>query len=280
MEPYSGDSAELSVNVTLVRSILTGFLCDGVNSTGMSGAVIGLSGGVDSTLVAFLAAEALGPERVLGLMMPFRTSSPDSMADARLAADKLGIRTELVDISPMVDAHTQGAGDADRMRIGNIMARERMIVLYDRSARERAMVVGTSNKTEILLGYGTLFGDTACGINPIGDLYKTQVWQMAAAVGVPERIISKPPSADLWKGQTDEEELGFSYREVDRLLFHLVDGRRTTQELITMGFDEAFVRKVESLIRKNQFKRRPPVVAKISGRTVNVDFQYPKDWGI
>jgi NAD+ synthase len=160
------------------------------------------------------------------------------------------------------------------------MARERMIVLYDRSSRENALVVGTSNKTEVFLGYGTVFGDLACALNPLGDLYKTQVWGLAEALGVPRQIIDKPPSADLWDGQTDEAEFGFSYHLVDRLLYHMIDERRSETELKSLGFEESFVKKVKTMIRKSQFKRRLPIVAKVSNRTVNVDFRYPRDWGI
>ena len=164
--------------------------------------------------------------------------------------------------------------------MGNIMARERMIVLYDLSSREDALVIGTSNKTETLLGYGTLFGDMACALNPLGDLYKTQVWQLATEVGVPDSIVAKPPSADLWSGQTDEQELGFTYREVDRLLYCMVDQRKSDSELHDMGFPAEFVARVQTLIRTNQFKRRPPLIPKISGRTTNVDFRYPREWGV
>ena len=160
------------------------------------------------------------------------------------------------------------------------MARQRMIVLYDFSQKEKALVIGTSNKTESMLGYGTLFGDMACAINPLGDLYKTHIWDLASELGVPEKIIKKKPTADLWQGQTDEGELGFSYRSVDRLLYFMVDERRTNEELIGLGFDRTFCEKVRRKIQINQFKRRPPVIAKISHRTINVDFRYPRDWGI
>jgi len=153
-------------------------------------------------------------------------------------------------------------------------------VLYDISARERALVVGTSNKTEIMLGYGTLFGDTASALNPIGDLYKTQVWQLASAIGIPERIVKKEPSADLWAGQTDEGEMGLEYRKVDRLLYFMIDERRSDEELVKRGFDKRFIRKVRAMVQKSQFKRRPPIIAKVSYRTVNVDFRYARDWGM
>ena len=275
-----GQSDDLSLNPSHVRPILTGFIRDIVRSSGFERVVLGLSGGIDSTLAATLAVEALGAESVLGLLMPYRTSSAASRSDAESVVTALGIRSRLVDISPMVDAYAQAEGVSDRVRTGNIMARLRMIVLYDYSAKERALVMGTSNKTETLLGYGTLYGDMACAFNPLGDLYKTQVWQLASAIGVSPAIIAKQPSADLWQGQTDEGEMGLTYREVDRLLFAAIDQRRSDDELRAMGFEGSFIAKVRELVRRSQFKRRPPPVAKISGRTVNVDFRYARDWGL
>jgi NAD+ synthase len=261
----------------VVRRLLTGFLKDETASAGFSKAVLGLSGGIDSAVVAYLAAEALGKENVLAVLMPYKTSSPKSAADAMLVVEQLGIRHELVEITPMVDPLLDAS--MDPVRKGNVMARTRMIVLYDRSAREQGLVIGTSNKTEILLGYGTQFGDTACGLNPVGDLYKTQIWQLAEALGVPRAIIEKKPTADLWEGQTDEQELGFSYQLADRLLYAMVDEQRSDAELSERGFEPHLVEKVRRLIRRNQFKRLPPVIAKVSHRTVNVDFRYPRDWG-
>ena len=276
----SGLHADLSLNTAVVRSFLVRFLADEVRNAGYTRGVVGLSGGVDSAVTAFLAAEALGPENVTALMMPYRASSRESLSDARLVVEALGVRAATVDITPMVDPYLESQHVEDRVRAGNVMARERMIVLYDVSARERALVLGTSNKTELLLGYGTLFGDMASAVNPLGDLYKTQVWQLAADIGVPPGIVQKKPSADLWSGQTDEGELGFTYAEADRLLFAMIDGRHTDTELSVMGFDEGFIRKVRQAVQKSQFKRRPPVVAKISHRTVNVDFRYARDWGL
>ncbi len=279
METTAAQS-ELSLNTDQVRQIVVGFVRDEVHNTGLRRGIIGLSGGVDSTLSAFLAAEALGTENVLGVIMPYRESNPQSQADAEKVVNVLGIRSEVVDISPMVDAYLSRYSDPGRIRSGNVMARQRMIVLYDLSTREQGLVIGTSNKTETLLGYTTLYGDNACAINPLGDLYKTQVWQLAAAMGIPREIIEKPPSADLWKGQTDEGELGFTYREVDRLLYYMIDERRTPEELEQMGFPHKFITSVRTVIRKTQFKRRPPIVAKVSHRTVNLDFRYARDWGI
>jgi NAD+ synthase len=272
--------ADLSLNYDTVTTILVGFLRDETRNAGFTKGVLGLSGGIDSAVTAYLAVQALGKENVRAIMMPYRTSSPESLSDAKLVIDDLGISSERVDITPMVDAYFAAAGPGEKVRGGNVMARQRMIVLYDVSARDGSLVLGTSNKTESMLGYGTLFGDMACAINPLGDLYKTQIWQLAAHLGVPTKLIDKKPSADLWEGQTDEGELGFTYGDVDRLLYAMVDERRSEEELVALGFDAGFIRKVETLIRRNQFKRRPPLIAKISHRTVNVDFRYARDWGI
>lgn len=266
-------------NAPLARRILVRFIREEVEKVGMSRVVLGLSGGIDSALVAFLAAEALGPDRVHGICMPYITSNPQSEADARLVAQHLGIDFRVIDITPMIDAYFRGFPDASPMRRGNKMARERMTILYDHSALLAALVLGTSNKTELLLGYGTLFGDMASAINPIGDLYKTQIWSLARDVGVPQRVIEKAPSADLWEGQTDEGELGFSYREVDRLLYRMVDCRVGRTELAAEGFDPSFVDRVYRTVQAAQFKRRLPVIAKVSGRTIDRDFRYSRDWG-
>ncbi len=280
METAGKHTDDLSLNIDIVQKLLINFIRDEIRNAGFEKGVLGLSGGVDSAVSASLAMHALGKKNVLGVIMPYRTSNPQSRLDAEDLAAQLGIRTEVVDITPMVDGYVSPMKITDRTRCGNIMARQRMTVLYDISSREHALVVGTSNKTEIFLGYGTLFGDTASAINPLGDLYKTQVWQLAESLGVPEPIIKKQPSADLWKGQTDEEDFGFSYAEVDRLLYFMIDERRSVTELVNMGFEKKFIQRVRSMVRKNQFKRRLPLVAKISNRTVNVDFQYPRDWGI
>jgi NAD+ synthase len=279
MEASGDGKAILRLNLQVVRKMLVQFIRDQVSNAGFAKGVVGVSGGVDSALVAHLATEALGKENVLAVFMPYTTSSPGSIADAKTVVEQLGIRSETVGITRMVDAYFSGDGAMGNVRKGNVMARARMIVLYDLSARENALVIGTSNKTEILLGYGTQFGDTACAINPIGDLYKTQIWQLAGSVGVADQIVEKKPTADLWAGQTDEEELGFAYKLVDRLLYEMIDERRTEEELIKHGFEKYFIQKIKLMVRRSQFKRRPPVIAKISHRTVNVDFQYPRDWG-
>lgn len=269
----------IPTNPALLQQILTAFIANEVRKVGMERVVIGLSGGVDSALSAILAAKALGAENVLAIKMPYTTSSRESIEHADLVIAATGISSLTVDISPQIDAYFAGFPDADNMRRGNKMARERMTILYDHSARWQALVLGTSNKTELLLGYGTLYGDMASAVNPLGDLYKTQVWALAEFVGVPHPIVKKAPSADLWSGQTDESELGFSYREVDELLYLLVDQRYSDEELRTEGFAEPFVEQVMRLVMNSQYKRRLPVIAKVSQRTIDRDFRYSRDWG-
>lgn len=272
-------TVDLTINTDLTRRILTGFIRSEITRMGFSRAVIGLSGGIDSAVSCFLAAEALGEENVLAVRMPYRTSSADSLEDAQKVIESTGVQSLTVEITPMVEPLFQRFPDMDNMRRGNIMARQRMIILYDQSAAFNGLVVGTGNKTEILLGYTTLYGDSACALNPIGDLYKTQLRQLAEDLGVPESIRRKAPSADLWAGQTDEDELGYTYAEVDRLLYLLVDQRYTPQECIEAGFEPSFVRRVVERMRRNQFKRILPPIAKLSNRTIGYDFLYLRDWG-
>ncbi|OGF97186.1 MAG: NAD(+) synthetase [Candidatus Glassbacteria bacterium RBG_16_58_8] len=271
--------SELSINNEQVAHVLCGFISSEIRKFGYDRVVVGLSGGVDSSTSAFLAVRALGKENIIGILMPYKTSQPESRDHAMQVVDALGIRSLEVDITPMVNPYFALHPDMDRIRRGNVMARERMIVLYDQSHARKALVLGTSNKTEYLLGYTTLWGDMACAVNPLGDLYKTQVRSLARYLGVPGEIIRKPPSADLWKGQTDEEELGFTYEEVDRLLFHLIDKRLNPAELEEKGFQSKFVKRVTEMIQKSQYKRHLPVIAKLSDRTIDWDFRYPRDWG-
>lgn len=269
----------LIINTHLARNILTGFVKSEITRVGFTRAVVGLSGGIDSALSCVLAVEALGPENVLAVRMPYRASSRDSLDHAQLLIDQLKVQSETIEITDMIEPLIQRDPEMSKIRKGNIMARARMIVLYDQSEVFKGLVVGTSNKTEILLGYSTLFGDSACAFNPIGDLYKTQVRQLSRALNIPAPIVDKPPSADLWEGQTDESELGFTYEEVDKLLYLLVDQRYSPQEVVEAGFDEKFVNAVVTRIRRNQFKRMQPPIAKISNRTIGYDFLYLRDWG-
>jgi NAD+ synthase len=281
---------ELRIDTDVARRVIAGFIRGQLRQAGFERAVLGLSGGIDSALVAYLVAEAIGAEQLLCLMLPYRTSSPASRADAEEVVARLGCASRLVDISPIVDGYfgtevdgvgAPGAGGADALaastlRRGNFMARARMMVLYDASVSWGGLVVGTGNKTESLIGYTTLFGDSACAFNPVGDLYKTQVRELSLAVGVPDTIVRKAPSADLWPGQTDETEAGFTYHELDRLLFWMIDRRRSTAELAALGFDEAVVARIERMVAGSEFKRQVPPVAKLGPRTAGVDYLYPR----
>ena len=271
--------SRIPTNPELLRQVLSAFIVNEVHKVGLTRVVVGLSGGVDSALSTCLAAAALGPDNVLAVKMPYTTSSKESIEHADLVIAATGIASLTVDISAQVDAYFDQFPDADNMRRGNKMARERMTILYDHSARWNALVLGTSNKTELLLGYGTLFGDMASAINPLGDLYKTQVWALSDCVGVPEAVVTKQPSADLWAGQTDEQELGFSYQEVDELLYLLVDQRYSREELLAEGFRADFIDRIARRIMNSQYKRRLPVIAKVSQRTIDRDFRYARDWG-
>lgn len=269
----------LSINPSLVRELLTRFIRTEITRTGFSRGVLGLSGGIDSALAAYLAAEALGPENLLCVRMPYKTSSQDSLDHAMLVIQDLGVPHLDIPITEMADGLISKFPEMSAIRKGNIMARCRMITLYDQSEAFKGLVIGTGNKTEILLGYSTLYGDSACALNPIGDLYKTQVRQLAREVGVPQPILDKAPSADLWAGQTDEQELGFTYEEADKLLYLLVDQRFSPEECIELGFSREIIETVIRRMRRNHFKRVMPPVAKITTRTVGYDFLYLRDWG-
>ncbi|HEY7332784.1 MAG TPA: NAD+ synthase [Candidatus Limnocylindria bacterium] len=260
--------------------VIVGFIRSQLAQAGFGRLVVGLSGGVDSATAAFLAARAVDADDLLAVLMPYRTSAPESEADAQLVVDALRCRAERVDITPMVEPMLELIGPEDdstlRVRRGNVMARQRMIVLYDRSAAFDALVLGTSNKTEALLGYGTLYGDMAAALQPIGDLYKSQLRSVATELGVPERIVAKPPSADLWAGQTDEGELGASYEDLDRVLFALVDRRWTLDRCVAAGLDRSLVEWVARRVARTEFKRQLAPVAKISLRTPGIDHLYPR----
>ena len=271
--------SDLSIDAELTRTILTGFIKSEISRSGFTKAVLGLSGGIDSALVCYLAAEAIGPENVMAVRMPYKTSSQESLDHAQLVIDDLKIQSLTIPITEMVDPLINRFPDMENRRKGNIMARARMIILFDQSEAFKGLVLGTGNKTEILLGYSTLYGDSACAINPIGDLYKTQVRQLSKTVGVPKPIVDKAPSADLWIGQTDEKELGFTYEEADKLLYLLIDQRYKPEECVEAGFSETFVKGVIQRVRRNQFKRVLPPIAKLSNRTMGYDFLYLRDWG-
>ena len=271
--------ADLTINTDVARQILTGFIKSEVTRVGYSRAVIALSGGLDSALSFVLAVEALGAENVLAVRMPYQSSSADSLEHAQMLIDQFKVQSETIEITGMVEPLIKRDPQISKQRKGNIMARSRMIVLYDQSEVFKGLAIGTSNKTEILLGYSTLWGDMASALNPIGDLYKTQVRQLSRALEIPSVIVDKAPSADLWTGQTDEGELGFTYEEVDKLLYLLVDQRYSQQECVEEGFDEKFVSSVLTRVRRNQFKRMMPPIAKLSNRTIGYDFLYLRDWG-
>jgi len=272
-------ASELRIHPELVAEILCRFIRNEIQRAGFRRAVVGLSGGIDSSVVTFLAARALGAENVLAVTMPYRTSSEATRRDSQTVIHRLGVHTLDVPITEQIDAYFARFPDASQMRRANKCARERMTVLYDQSAAFEGLVLGTSNKSELLLGYGTQFGDLASAINPVGDLYKTQLCQLAAFLGVPEQIRGKPPTGDLWVGQTDEGELGFTYADVDRLLVLMVDRRWRRAEMLTTGFVAEFVDRVATLVRRNHYKRRMPVIAKLSHRTMDRDFRYARDWG-
>lgn len=249
----------------LIEEKLIGFLLNETQRIGIKKAVIGLSGGVDSAVSTYLTVKALGKENVLSVLMPYKTSSKESIIDAQTVVKELGVRSKLIEITNMVDSFVKKINDNEMsgIRKGNIMARVRMTVLYDQSAKENALVIGTGNKTEILLGYTTLFGDSACAINPLGSLYKTQIFELAKHLGVPRQIIEKKPSADLWAGQTDEGEMGLTYAEVDKYLYNKFEENKTKEELLNLGYSIDYINKVDDMIEKNRFKSLPPVIAKI-----------------
>ncbi|NTW51501.1 MAG: NAD+ synthase [Chlorobiaceae bacterium] len=273
MEPH-----DLHLDYGLVESILIAFIRNEIRKFGFGSVVLGLSGGIDSAVVCELAVRALGPDNVLSVMMPYRTSSRQSLDHAQLLVDRLGIRTETMPVTDVVDAFFATRQDAERLRRGNVMARARMLCLYDVSARDSSLVLGTSNKTELMLGYGTMFGDMASAVNPIGDLYKTQLRGLARHLEIPAPLIDKQPSADLWEGQSDEQDLGFSYDSVDMLLYMMLEERMDREAILAEGIEAAFYDRVRRMVVRNQYKRMMPVIAKLSSRTPGIDFRYARDW--
>jgi NAD+ synthetase len=272
-----GGPPPVAIDTRLTAGWLVSFLREEFERRGFDKAVIGLSGGVDSAVTAYLSAQALGPENVIGVRMPYRTSNPDSLAHAQLVIDKLGIQSRTIDISPAVDGYLANEPDADPARRGNVMARERMIVLFDLSAKYKALPVGTGNKTERLLGYFTWHADDSPPINPLGDLFKTQVWQLATFLGVPDVIVSKPASADLIEGQTDERDFGISYAEADEILNWLVSGY-SPAALVARGFDPAKVELVRKRLAGTHWKRKLPTVAMVSATGIGESYLRPVDY--
>jgi len=254
---------KLDLNLKEVHNELIGFLRENFKKAGFSKAVLGLSGGIDSALVAYLLRDALGKENVLAIMMPYKSSNPDSLNHAKLVVEDLKINAKTIEITDMIDAYFKNEKDASSLRIGNKMARERMSILFDYSSKENALVVGTSNKTEIYLGYSTQFGDSACALNPIGDLYKTNIWELSRYLKIPNELIEKKPSADLWEGQTDEQEMGLTYKEADQVLYRMLEENKTVEEILAEGFNKNLVDNIVRRMNRSEYKRRMPLVAKI-----------------
>jgi NAD+ synthase len=267
----------LALNAPLAERALVLFIRDAITVTGSAGVVVGLSGGVDSALAAALAVRALGVARVHPFLLPHRESSPDAADDARAVAAALGLELPTIDITPMIDAYFAQEPDADHVRRGNKQARERMAILFDQAKKLGGLVLGTSNKTEILLGYSTIFGDNASSLNPLGDLYKQQVWQLSRHLGLPPRVVDKPPSADLWPGQTDEAELGFDYATADEVLYLLFDQGLPPEEVVERGYPLGVVTRITRLEQQNRYKRRLMLIARLSGSAVNLDREIPRD---
>ena len=267
------------LNYELVKKFIIEFIKEEVHSNGFNRCVLGLSGGLDSVLVAYLSKEALGKENVKAIIMPYKTSNPASKEDALATVTHLGILHETIDITKISDAYLKREKEMTNIRMGNFLARVRMSILFDKSREFKALVMGTSNKSELILGYSTWHGDMAASLYPIGDLYKTQIFEFAQFMQIPEKIIAKKPSADLWPGQTDEKELGAKYIQIDSILTFYVDQRKTIDEIIAMGYSQKIVENVLNRIKKNQFKNTLPPVAKFSPRTFGLDFLYPHDLG-
>ena len=254
---------KLDLNLKEVHNELVEFLRENFKKAGFSKAVLGLSGGIDSALVAYLLRDALGKENVLAIMMPYKSSNPDSLNHAKLVIEDLGINSKTIEITDMIDAYFKNEEEATSLRMGNKMARERMSILFDYSSKENALVVGTSNKTEIYLGYSTQFGDSACALNPIGDLYKTNIWDLSRYLKIPNELIEKKPSADLWEGQTDEQEMGLTYKEADQVLYRMLEENKTVEEVLAEGFNKDLVDNIVRRMNRSEYKRRMPLIAKI-----------------
>jgi len=253
----------MKIDLELTKNKLVSFIRDEASKIGVDKLILGLSGGIDSALSAALASEAIGGENVYSFALPYKNSSQASMDDAVKVAEAFKLNFDVIEITDMVDPYFAKNEDISKLRMGNVMARQRMICLFDMSAKFGGIVLGTSNKSEILLGYGTLHGDLAAAINPLGELYKTHVWELSSYLGVPQSVIDKKPTADLWEGQTDEDELGFGYLEVDKLLYQIAEEKCDKQKLMAMGYAEDFIDDVTDRIAKNRFKGLGTVIAKL-----------------
>ena len=254
---------KLDLNLKEVHNELVEFLRENFKKAGFSKAVLGLSGGIDSALVAYLLRDALGKENILAIMMPYKSSNPDSLNHAKLVIEDLKINSKTIEITDMIDAYFKNEKETTSLRMGNKMARERMSILFDYSSKENALVVGTSNKTEIYLGYSTQFGDSACALNPIGDLYKTNIWDLSRYLKIPNELIEKKPSADLWEGQTDEQEMGLTYKEADQVLYRMLEENKKVEEVLAEGFNKDLVDNIVRRMNRSEYKRRMPLIAKI-----------------
>ncbi len=268
----------LSINCQLVTDWLVAFLRDEMqNHRNVGRCVIGLSGGVDSAVTTYLCARAFGPDNVYAIRMPYRTSSAESLAHAQLIVDDLGIHCDTIEITDAVDGYCQFVPDMDGRRKGNVMARIRMVVLFDQAERHRALPVGTGNKTERLFGYYTWHADDSPPINPLGDLFKSQVWSLARYLGVPDAIVNKPPTADLVAGQTDEGDLGVSYRQADAILALLLQGY-SVERLCAIGHDAQSVAIVQRRVASTHWKRHLPTTAMLSNTSINDFYRRPVDY--
>jgi NAD+ synthetase len=267
----------LAIDAVLTEEWLVQFVRDEMARRDFHCAVVGVSGGVDSAVTAYLAAKALGPKNVLGVRMPYRTSSKESLEHAQLVIDALGIDARTIDISAAVDGYLCNEPDAEHGRRGNVMARMRMITLFDLAAKHRGIPLGTGNKTERLFGYFTWHADDSPPINPLGDLFKTQVWALAKHLGIPDVIVSKPPTADLVVGQTDEGDFGISYAKADEILNWLLSGF-ADDELVARGFDANEVAIVKKRVASTHWKRRLPTVAMLSGTAIGESYLRPVDY--
>jgi NAD+ synthase len=268
----------LDIHPETVEGLLVYYIKDTIYRNNFKNGILGVSGGIDSAVALALTQRALGKEHTFALLMPYKFSSKNSLEDGKKICEQLGVAYEIIDISPSVDAYFKRFPTENKLLLGNKCARERMSVLYDFSARKNALVVGTSNKSEVLIGYSTLYGDSAAAFIPMGDLYKTQVFQLAKYLNIPDSIIKKKPSADLWENQTDEDEIGITYKELDEILFLSIDCRLKEEEVESAGYSLEKIRKIKRMVMNSHYKRTMPPVCKLHARTVGMDFRYLRDW--